>query len=390
MFRGKTKNRTYLILFAKCYYYNVFREKKLSFDHLICHYLSLIYFEGNFLSRITNSEACGLLERADLYELADMANRRRTELHPDNTVTFVIDRNINYTNVCSCKCSFCAFYRDVKDSDAYVIDKPTLRQKIEETKALGGTQILLQGGLHPELPLSFYEDMLKFMKDLGVWIHGFSAPEVHHIAKIEGLSVEETIKRLCAAGLDSIPGAGAELLVDSERKKISPNKITSARWLGVMETAHNLGLKTTATMMFKKDDSSEKIIEHLDKIRTLQDKTGGFTAFIPWPFQPDNTELGGDHVSAVEYLRVMAVSRLYLDNVPNIQVSWVTQGPKIGQTALFFGGNDYGSLMIEENVVAACGAGFRMSVEEITNTILKGGFRPAQRDMEYNILRYLD
>lgn len=341
------------------------------------------------MDRITNSEACRLLESADFYELGIMADNFRKELHPENTVTFVIDRNINYTNVCTCKCSFCAFYREKGSPEAYVIDKETLKDKIEETKSLGGTQILLQGGLHPDLPLEFYEDMLRFMKELGVWIHGFSAPEIYNLAKLEGLSVEETIKRLCDAGLSSIPGAGAELLVDSERKKISPNKISSAKWLGVMESAHGMGLKTTATMMFKKEDSAEKIVEHLEKIRDLQDRTNGFTAFIPWSYQPDNTELGGEYVSAVEYLRVLAVSRLYLDNVPNIQVSWVTQGAKIGQIALRFGGNDFGSLMIEENVVAACGVGFRMSVEEIVHTISEGGFRAAQRDMEYNILRYM-
>jgi len=350
--------------------------------------LALVYWRFS-LKRLGFDEAVELLRNADILDLAVSADSLRKELHPENTVTFVIDRNINYSNICTCKCSFCAFYRDKEDSDAYVMDKETLRQKIEETKSLGGTQILLQGGLHPDLPIEFYEDMLRFMKELGVWVHGFSAPEVAHIAALSNMSVEDCIVRLRAAGLDSIPGAGAELLIDSERKKISPNKISTNKWLSVMETAHGLGMKTTATMMFKKEDEPEKIIEHLDRIRTLQDKTGGFTAFIPWPFQPDNTELGGGHVTAVEYLRVLAISRLYLDNVPNIQVSWVTQGPKVGQTALFFGGNDFGSLMIEENVVAACGAIFKMSVEEITNTISKAGFKPAQRDMEYNILRYL-
>lgn len=341
------------------------------------------------MKRLGFDEAVELLAEADFMELGAMADAARRELHPGDAVTFVIDRNINYSNICTCGCSFCAFYRGKDDPDAYVMDKETLRQKIEETKSLGGTQILLQGGLHPDLPIEFYEDMLSFMKDLGVWVHGLSAPEVHHIASLSGLSVSDTIQRLRKAGLDSIPGAGAELLIDEERKRISPRKISVDEWLGVMETAHGLGMKTTATMMFKKEDDPCKIIRHLDRIRTLQDNSMGFTAFIPWPFQPDNTELGGGHVSAVEYLRVLAVSRLYLDNVPNIQVSWVTQGPKVGQTALYFGGNDFGSLMIEENVVAACGASFRMSVDEISNTISRAGFRPAQRDMEYNILRYL-
>lgn len=348
------------------------------------------YMENKVITqnRISFSDAVELYNNADFYELAFRADGVRKRLHPENTVTYVIDRNINYTNICTCKCSFCAFYRDVSDRDAYVIDRETLRIKIGETKALGGTQILLQGGLHPELRLDFYENMLKFIKSLGVWVHGFSAPEISHMARLEQMSVADVIKRLTAAGLDSIPGAGAELLVDSERKLISPNKITSDRWLSVMETAHGMGLKTTATMMFKKEDKAEHIIEHFDKIRELQDKTGGFTAFIPWPFQPDNTELGGSHVSAVEYLRLLAISRIYLDNVPNIQVSWVTQGAKIGQTALRFGGNDFGSLMIEENVVAACGVGFRLSTDEINHNIRMAGFVPAQRDMQYNILRY--
>jgi cyclic dehypoxanthinyl futalosine synthase len=337
--------------------------------------------------RIGEKEATRLLREADLFELGEAADSVRKRMHPHETVTFVIDRNINYTNVCTCKCSFCAFYKDPEDKGAYVIDKETLKTKIEETKALGGTQILLQGGLHPDLKLDFYEEMLAFMKSLGVWIHAFSPPEVHHIAKISGLSVAETISRLVKAGMDSIPGGGAELLVDSERLRISPNKITSAKWLGVMEEAHRQGLKTTATMMFKAEDEPEKIIEHFEKIRSLQDKTGGFTAFIPWPFQPDNTELGGLKVSPVQYLRVLSLARIYLDNIPNIQVSWVTQGPKTGQTALRFGGNDFGSLMIEENVVASCGAVFSMSIEEIVHNITKAGFKAAQRDMQYNIIK---
>lgn len=337
--------------------------------------------------RLTKQDAVRMLETADLYELAIEADNIRKRLHPEGVVTFVIDRNINYTNICTCKCSFCAFYKEVNEEGAYVLDKEQLKQKIEETQALGGTQILLQGGLHPTLGIEFYEEMLSYMKSLGVWLHAFSPPEVHHISKISGLSVRETIERLVKAGMDSIPGGGAELLVDSERVRISPNKILSDKWLGVMEEAHNLGLKTSATMMFKADDEYEKIAEHFDRIRSLQDKTGGFTAFIPWPFQPDNTELGGKKVSPVEYLRIFAAARIYLDNIKNLQVSWVTQGPKTGQTALRFGGNDFGSLMIEENVVASCGASFRMSVEEIVHNIERAGFKAAQRDMEYNIVK---
>lgn len=337
--------------------------------------------------RISREEALGLLENADLYELAERADEIRAELHPEKTVTFVIDRNINYTNICTCRCSFCGFYKNAGEEGGYVLSKAELKQKIDETKALGGTQILLQGGLHPELGIEFYEDMLAFIKEQGVWLHAFSPPEVHHIASISRLTVDETIERLVKAGMDSIPGGGAELLVDSERLRISPNKILSAKWLEVMEKAHAKGLRTSATMMFKSDDGYDKIVEHFDKIRSLQDKTGGFTAFIPWPFQPDNTELGGDKTSPAEYLRIFALARIYLDNIKNLQVSWVTQGPKIGQTALRFGGNDFGSLMIEENVVASCGASFRMSVEEIVHNIERAGFKAAQRDMQYNIIR---
>ncbi len=324
----------------------------------------------------------------ELLTLADRANKIRQKKHPEGIVTFVIDRNINYTNVCVCKCKFCAYYRDMQDSDAFVIDFELLKKKIEETLALNGTQILLQGGLHPDLKIDFYEDMLRYIKNnFNVWIHGFSSPEIDHIAKVSSLSIEETLDRLIRAGLDSIPGGGAELLVDMERSRVSPNKINSTRWLEIMEIAHKKGLKTTATMMFKKTDTPEMIIEHLDKIRNLQSKTGGFTAFIPWPFQPNNTELGGEQVTAAEYLKVLAISRIYLENIDNIQVSWVTQGPKIGQLGLYFGGNDFGSLMIEENVVASCGVSYSISLEELLHFIKKAGFTPAQRDMKYNILK---
>ncbi len=338
--------------------------------------------------RISNKEAIDLFNKADLLELGEIAFAIRKKIHPNNIVSYVIDRNINYTNICSCKCKFCGFYRNENDSDAYILDEAVLYEKIKETVELGGTQLLLQGGLHPTLDIEFYINMLKYIKsNFDVWIHGFSAPEIYHIAKISNLSIEDTLKKLMEAGLDSIPGAGAELLVDSERMRVSPNKINSATWLDIMRKAHKLGMNTTATMMFKHSDSIDIIIEHLEKIRNLQDETGGFTAFIPWPYQPDNTELGGEHVYAVEYLKILALSRIFLDNIPNIQVSWVTQGPKVGQTALFFGGNDFGSLMIEENVVASCGATFRMTEEEIKHGIRKAGFIPAQRNMKYDYLK---
>ena len=340
----------------------------------------------NNIKRISFQEGVDLYNNADILELGRMADNIRREKHPENIVTFVIDRNINYTNICTCKCKFCAFYKNENEEGGYVISKEELAQKIQETLDLGGSQILLQGGLHPEYQIDFYEDMLKFMKTFPVWLHAFSPPEIHHIAKKSGLTVAETIKRLRAAGLDSIPGGGAEILDDEARKNVSPNKINSAAWLSVMEEAHKQGLKTTATMMYRKQDAAEIIIGHFDKIRSLQDKTGGFTAFIPWPFQPGNSELDDDSVTAIEYLRVLALARIYLDNIPNIQVSWVTQGAKVAQIGLFFGGNDFGSVMIEENVVRAAGANFRLKTEEIKHIIKTAGFIPKIRNMQYDII----
>ena len=338
------------------------------------------------IKRISYDEAVRMYKEADILELGAMADKIRKKLHSDNIVSFVIDRNINYTNICTCKCKFCAFYKNEGEDGGYVISKEELASKIQETLDLGGSQILLQGGLHPEFKIDFYEDMLKFMKTFPVWLHAFSPPEIHHIAKKSGLTVAETIKRLVEAGLDSIPGGGAEILDDEARKSVSPNKINSASWLSVMEEAHKQGLKTTATMMFRKNDSAEIIVSHFDKIRSLQDKTGGFTAFIPWPFQPGNSELDDEAVTAIEYLRVLALARIYLDNVPNIQVSWVTQGAKVAQIGLYYGGNDFGSVMIEENVVRAAGANFRLKTEEIKHIIKSAGFIPKIRNMQYDII----
>lgn len=338
------------------------------------------------IKRISFQEGVDLYNNADILELGRMADDIRREKHPDNIVTFVIDRNINYTNICTCKCKFCAFYKNEGEEGGYVISKEELAQKIQETLDLGGSQILLQGGLHPEYKIDFYEDMLKYMNTFPVWLHAFSPPEIHHIAKMSGLTIADTIKRLVAAGLDSIPGGGAEILDDEARKNVSPNKINSASWLSVMEEAHKQGLKTTATMMFRKKDAAEIIVGHFDKIRSLQDKTGGFTAFIPWPFQPGNSELDDEAVTAVEYLRVLSLARIYLDNIPNIQVSWVTQGAKVAQIGLFFGGNDFGSVMIEENVVRAAGANFRLKTEEIKHIIKTAGFTPKIRNMQYDII----
>jgi cyclic dehypoxanthinyl futalosine synthase len=342
-----------------------------------------------------------------------MADRIRRQLHPEGIVTFVVDRNINYTNICINRCAFCAFWRDKKDPEAYILDGKTLFNKIKETIALGGTQILIQGGLHPELDINYYVELLKSIKEnFNIHIHGFSPPEICYIADRAGFSIKKTIKILKEAGLDSIPGGGAEILSDRIRKKISPKKIGKARWLKVMEEAHNLGMKTTATMMFGSIEEPEDIIEHLDVIRRLQDKTHGFTAFIPWSFQPGNTELTQKSkvksqklkkrpltsdsrlptivypATAVEYLRVLALSRIYLDNVPNIQASWVTQGLKLAQIALRFGANDFGSTMIEENVVAAAGIKYEVSIKDILSAIKGTGFKPVQRDMYYNVIAH--
>lgn len=338
------------------------------------------------MARITFEEAIDLYKFADILELGKRADEIRKEKHPDNIVTFVIDRNINYTNICTCRCKFCAFYKNKGEEGGYVISKEELAEKIKETKALGGNQVLLQGGLHPDLKLEFYEDMLSYMKSFDIWLHAFSAPEIAYFAKKSKLSIKDTLLRLMNAGLDSIPGGGAEILHDDVRKEISPNKIDTKTWLEVMEVAHSLGLKTTATMMFRKHELPEHIVSHLDELRRLQDRTGGFTAFIPWPFQPSNTELGGEKATALEYLRVLSLARIYLDNFPNIQVSWVTQGANVAQIGLLFGGNDFGSVMIEENVVKAAGIGFRMKTEEIKHTIRMAGFTPAIRNMQYDII----
>ncbi len=357
--------------------------------------------------RISRKEALQYLKNADLLELGEMSDRLRKEIHPEGTVTFVVDRNINYTNVCINRCRFCAFYRDPGSAEAYLLTREELSRKIEETLEQGGTQILLQGGINPDLDIGYFVDLLRFIKGrYRINVHGFSPPEISSLASRHDLTVRETLMVLREAGLDSIPGGGAEILSDRVREILSPRKIKTAEWLKVMEEAHFLGMRTTATMMFGSIEGPEEIIEHLDRVRVLQGKTGGFTAFIPWSFQPGNTELGtGDpgsgrrsdsglpapepfhSATAVEYLRVLALSRLYLDNIPNIQASWVTQGIKLAQIALRFGANDFGSTMLEENVVAAAGVSYRVSKEDIINAIRTAGFRPAQRDTYYNILR---
>jgi cyclic dehypoxanthinyl futalosine synthase len=336
------------------------------------------------LERLDAADALVLYHEADLLTLGDLAHRKRLSLHPEAVVTYVVDRNINYTNVCVSECLFCAYYRNKTQKDAYIISKVDLRKKIEETLALGGTQILLQGGMHPDLELAYYLGLLRFIKEnFNIHIHGFSPTEIVHIAQKSALSIEETLKALIEAGLGSIPGGGAEILVDAVRKKISPNKCSAAQWLDVMRRAHRLGLKTTATMMFGHIETAEEIVSHLIKVRDLQDETRGFTAFIPWSFQPDNTRIRVKTASASAYLRVLSLSRLVLDNVPNVQASWVTQGDKIAQLALAFGANDMGSTMIEENVVAAAGIHFRLPKNEMVRLIQAAGYRAVQRDCFY-------
>jgi len=337
--------------------------------------------------RISHEEAIELFYKADLITLGLLANKKRQQLHPEPVVTFVVDRNINYTNICVSGCLFCAFFRSPDAPDAYVISKEVLKQKIEETIELGGTQILLQGGMNPSLEIGYYLDLLRYIKEnFSIHIHGFSPPEIIFIARKSDLSIHDTLKELIDAGLNSIPGGGAEILSDEIRKKVSPNKCKADEWLEVMRTAHKLGLKTTATMMFGHLEKTEHIIEHIMKIRDLQDETQGFTAFIPWTFQPDNTRIRVQPATSAEYLKVLALSRIILDNVPNLQASWVTQGDKIAQVALNFGANDLGSSMIEENVVAAAGVHFRLPKSEMIRLIQDAGYKAVQRDCFYNYL----
>ncbi|MBU1985764.1 MAG: dehypoxanthine futalosine cyclase, partial [Proteobacteria bacterium] len=337
--------------------------------------------------RISDEEFLALERDADLYQLGFLADSIRRRLHPEGNVTYVVDRNVNYTDICISACKFCAFFKAPEDQTGYLLTFDELALKIRETQDLGGTQILLQGGLHPDKPLEYYEEMLRFMKTTGIHVHGFSPPEVCHFATLSGLSIREVLQRLIAAGLDSIPGGGAEILSDRVREATAPRKCSADQWIEVMEEAHKQGLRTTATMMFGHIETVPERLEHLRRLRELQDRTGGFTAFIPWPFQPDNTALSQqvemEKTTGMGYLRMLALSRIYLDNFENVQASWVTQGPKIAQLSLFFGANDFGSTMLEENVVAAAGVSFRLSEQEIRRLVVDAGFEPRQRLMDY-------
>lgn len=340
--------------------------------------------------RLRDDDFLKLYSDADIYQLGFLANAIRKQKHPEPIVTYVVDRNINYTDICVSACKFCAFFKAPEDKDGYLLSKEQLLDKITETQKLGGTQILLQGGLHPDLPLEYYEDMLRFMKETGIHVHGFSPPEIYHFAEISKSTISEVIARLIKAGLDSIPGGGAEILNDRVRESTAPRKCSADQWIEIMEEAHNQGLRTSATMMFGHIETIEERLEHIHRLRELQDRTKGFTAFIPWPFQPDHTALNDlvsiERTTGYAYLRMLALSRIYLDNFDNIQASWVTQGPKIAQISLSFGANDFGSTMIEENVVAAAGISFRLSEEEINRLVKDAGFEPKQRLMDYSLL----
>jgi cyclic dehypoxanthinyl futalosine synthase len=339
--------------------------------------------------RLSLDEGIALYRSAPLLDLGRAADLICRRLHPAPYRTYNIDRNINYTNVCAAVCDFCAFYRKVDDADAYVLDRDVLLEKIRETVALGGDQILMQGGLHPHLKLEWYEELLRDLKRHfpQVNIHGFSAPEIFHFTKVSHRPLREVLERLKEAGLGSLPGGGAEILVDRVRKEMTRGKVLTENWLNVHRVWHELGGRSTATMMFGHIETIEERVDHFERVRQLQDETGGFTAFISWTFQPDHTDMAEvPPAGAFEYLKNQALSRLYLDNIPNIQSSWVTQGPKIGQIGLFFGANDMGSLMIEENVVSSAGTVYHLSLEEIKGAIREAGYIPRQRNVFYEYI----
>jgi len=339
--------------------------------------------------RVSAGEALALYQHAPTHVLGQLANVIRLRKHPEPIVTYIIDRNVNYTNVCVAKCNFCAFYRDVGSSQGYVLGFDEIFRKIDETIDVGGVQLLLQGGHNPDLPLTWYEDLFRAVKDRypDFKLHALSPPEVIHLSRLSQIGVADVIDRLIAAGLDSIPGGGAEILVDRVRRLLHCyGKATSDEWIDVMRHAHRRGLRTTATMMYGTVETVEERIEHMMRLRNLQDETGGFTAFITWSFQPDHTELGGTEATGIEYLRTLALARIILDNFDNLQASWVTQGGKVGQLSLAYGANDMGSVMIEENVVRAAGAAYCMDEIEIVRNVEDAGYVPKRRNMHYDVL----
>ena len=339
--------------------------------------------------RVSAAEALELYRHAPTHLLGRLADGIRARKHPDRTVTYIIDRNVNYTNVCVARCNFCAFYRPVGSAEGYVLGFEEIFHKIDETIAVGGNQLLLQGGHNPDLPIAWYEDLFRAVKSRypDFKLHALSPPEVLHISKINQIPVAEVIARLVAAGLDSIPGGGAEILVDRVRRLLNCySKASADEWLDIMRHAHRAGLRTTATMMYGTVETQEERIEHMMRLRDLQDETAGFTAFITWSYQPEHTERGGTEATGIDYLRTLALARIVLDNFDNLQASWVTQGGKVGQLSLAYGANDMGSVMIEENVVRAAGAAYCMDEVEIVVNVEDAGFIPKRRNMHYQIL----
>jgi cyclic dehypoxanthinyl futalosine synthase len=338
--------------------------------------------------RLGPKDALRLYQKAPLLDLGRAADQRRAALHPEGIVTYIVERNVNYTNLCVTACKFCNFFRPKKSAEAYTLSREVLAQKFAETVALGGIQILLQGGVNPDLRLTYYEDLFRWSKvNFPLAMHALSPEEISFIARLENLTIRSVLERLAAAGLDSVPGGGAEILDDEIRQRISPLKCSTDTWLAVMREAHGLGLRSSSTMVFGFGETPAHVIKHLERLRSLQDETGGFTAFICWPFQAEGTRLRlKDDTTAHRYLRTFALARLYLDNISNLQVSWPTMGPAIGQIALRFGGNDFGSVMIEENVVSQAGAVFQLSSDEIEAWVRGAGFVPRRRNMRYQLL----
>lgn len=339
--------------------------------------------------RLDRAEARELYLEAPTALLGQLADRARQLRHPERVVTYIIDRNVNYTNVCVARCKFCAFYRPVGSAEGYTLGFDEIFSKIEETIALGGGQLLMQGGHNPDVPLAWYEDLFRQVKSRypAFRLHALSPPEIIHISRLSGLPTTEVIDRLIAVGLDSVPGGGAEILVDRVRKELHCyNKATADEWLDVMKQVHRAGLRTTATMMYGTVETVDERLEHLFRLRDVQDETGGFTAFIAWSYQPEHTELGGNEATGIEYLRTLALSRLVLDNFDNLQSSWVTQGGKVGQLSLAYGANDMGSVMIEENVVRAAGAEYCMDEFEVVRNIESAGYTAKRRNMHYEVL----
>ncbi len=351
-----------------------------------------IYKKIENFERITKDEGLKLIEYGDFLRLARLANRIRFKKHPDRTVTFILDTNINYTNICNVKCSFCAFYRNQDDKDAYTLTIEELKQKIKSAEEKGVETALIQGGLNPNIPYTYYIDMVKELSKSSVYVHAFSPPEIDLASRISGKSIKDVLIDLKSAGLKTIPGGGAEILSERVRKKISPRKISTDRWLDIMRQAHKVGIMTTATMMFGHIETYEDIIEHFERLRDLQDETHGFRAFIAWDFKKENSALGKivtKDVTGVDYLKIVAMARIYLDNFDNIQASWASQGKDVGEIALHFGANDMGSMLVEEHVMEQAGFRAESTVEEIAALIKKAGFKPALRTTNYNIVRYL-